>query len=99
MLIEDSECVRPSEPIEPATNILDEGKFLRIRVELPGITEEKIRIDLENHLNLVTIVASHTTGIQYKKVITIPCKVRFSKRRFFNGVLELILEKISQDTT
>jgi HSP20 family molecular chaperone IbpA len=28
-------------------------------------------------------------------VITIPCEVRFSKKRFFNGVLEITLEKIN----
>jgi len=37
-------------------------------------------------------VASDTV-FQYKKVITIPCEVRISKKRFSNGVLELTLEK------
>jgi HSP20 family molecular chaperone IbpA len=29
----------------------------------------------------------------FKKVITIPCEVRFSKKRFSDGILELTLEK------
>ena len=78
--------------IEPATTLIDEGKFLRIVTELPGIAEEKIKIDLENTSTSVTILASDTV-IQYKKVITIPCEVRFNKKRFSNGVLELTLEK------
>jgi HSP20 family molecular chaperone IbpA len=78
--------------IEPATTLLDEGKFFRILTELPGIAEEKIKIDLENSSTSVTIVASDTVK-QYKKVITIPCDVRFSKKRFSDGVLELTLEK------
>jgi len=83
---------RPIKTIEPATTLIDEGKFLRILTELPGIAEEKIKIDLENQSTSVTIVASDTV-FQYKKVITIPCEVRFSKKRFLNGVLELTLEK------
>jgi HSP20 family molecular chaperone IbpA len=78
--------------IEPVTTVFDEGEFLRIRTELPGIEEQKITIDLENKSTLVTIVAVNTVR-QFKKVITIPCEVRFSKKRFLNGVLDLTLEK------
>lgn len=78
--------------IEPVTTVFDEGKFLRIRTELPGVSEERIKIDLENQSTSVTIVAMNTVQ-QFKKVITIPCEVRFSKKRFSDGVLELTLEK------
>lgn len=78
---------------EPSTSLLDEGEFLRILTILPGIAEEKIRIDLENHPTLVTIAASGS-AILYKKVISIPYEVRFCKKRFYEGVLELVLEKI-----
>jgi len=78
--------------IEPVTTVIDEGKFLRILTELPGIAEEKIKIDLENHSTSVTIVAVNTMK-QFKSVITIPCEVRFSKKLFSDGVLELTLEK------
>ena len=63
------------------TTLLDEGKFLRILTELPGIAEEKIKIDLENTSTSVTIVATDTVK-QYKKVITIPCEVKFTKNGF-----------------
>jgi len=78
--------------IEPATTLIDEGKFLRILTELPGIAEEKIRIDLENSSTSITIVATDTVK-EYKKVIVIPCEVRFRKKKFSGGVLELTLEK------
>lgn len=80
--------------IEPVTKVIDEGRFLRILIELPGIAEEKIKIDLENHSTSVTIVAVNTVK-DFKSVITIPCEVRFSKKRFINGVLEITLEKIN----
>jgi HSP20 family molecular chaperone IbpA len=87
-----SKNIMPIKTIEPATTLHDDGKFLRILTELPGIAEEKIKIDLENQSTTVTIVAFDSV-IQYKKVITIPCEVRFSKKRFSDGVLELTLEK------
>jgi HSP20 family molecular chaperone IbpA len=76
--------------IEPEITLLDEGKFFRILAKLPGIAEEKIRIDLDK--TGIIIVASDTTK-SYRKVITLPCGVKFSKKRFSDGVLELILEK------
>jgi len=85
-----SKNTRHIKSTEPETTLLDEGKFLRILTKLPGIAEEKIRIDLEK--TLVTIVASDSRNT-YKKVITLPCEVRFSKKRFSDGVLELVLEK------
>jgi HSP20 family molecular chaperone IbpA len=82
--------------IEPATTLVDEGKYLRIVTRLPGIAEERIKIDLEDSPVEVTIVASDTAK-HYKKVITIPGEVRFSKKRFSDGVLELVLEKTKPD--
>jgi HSP20 family molecular chaperone IbpA len=82
---------------EPETTLLDEGRFLRILTELPGISEEEIKVDLENHSTSITIHASDTVK-QYKKVITVPCEVRVSKKRFSDGVLEINLEKTTPTT-
>jgi HSP20 family molecular chaperone IbpA len=87
-----SHMTGPIKTIEPVTTLFDDGKFLRIITELPGIAEEKIRVDLENSSTMVTILAADTV-VQYKKVITVPCDVKFSKKRFSDGILELILEK------
>jgi len=91
---ENPKSVEPLETIEPAMNLRDDGKLIHILVKLPDIAEEKIRIDLEEHPASVTIVASGTS-IQFRKVISIPCDVRVCKKRFSEGILELILEKNS----
>jgi HSP20 family molecular chaperone IbpA len=78
--------------VKPVITLFDEGQFLRILTELPGIAEEKIKIDLENSSTSITIHATDTDK-QYKTSISVPCEVRFSKKRFSDGVLELILEK------
>ncbi|MFH0966557.1 MAG: Hsp20/alpha crystallin family protein [Methanobacteriota archaeon] len=93
----DSDQERPVKRAEPVMTLLSEEKFLCILLELPGITEERIRIDLDHHLNRITVVASNIR-IQYKKVISIPCEVRFSKKRFSDGVLELTLEKTNPNS-
>jgi HSP20 family molecular chaperone IbpA len=90
---ENSESIKQAWTTEPVTKLIDEGTLIRILTELPGIDEEKIRIDLENNSTLVTIMASDST-IHYKKIITIPINVRFCKKRFSDGVLEIILERM-----
>ncbi|MDD1729699.1 MAG: hypothetical protein LUQ50_11600 [Methanospirillum sp.] len=84
--------MKPVTITEPATTLIDEEISLRILTNLPGIDEEKIRIDLENNASLITITASGTR-VQYQKKIVIPYDVRFLKKRFSDGVLEIILEK------
>ncbi len=79
-----------AETVEPATTLLDEGKFLRILAELPGVHEEMIRIDVEK--TTVTIATSNG-GKPVKKMITLPCEVSFCMKRFSEGVLTLTLEK------
>jgi HSP20 family molecular chaperone IbpA len=97
MQIANSNNTRPIKTIEPATTLMDDGRFLRIVSELPGIAEEKIKIDLEPASTSITIAAADSVK-QYIKVITIPCEVRIHKKRFFDGVLELTLEKTNPDT-
>jgi HSP20 family molecular chaperone IbpA len=81
------------ETAEPVTILMDEGKSLRVIAELPGITEEKILIDLEKHE--LAISATETgSGKKFRKVITLPVGVRLEKKRFQRGILDLTLEKI-----
>lgn len=92
MRTEKSNNTTPTESVEPVTTLVDEEKFVRILTELPDVAEEKIRINLENKSSSVTIVAANSSKM-YKKVITIPYEVRFFKKRFSDGILELTLEK------
>ena len=80
--------------LEPATTLIVEEKIIKIRIELPGITEEKIKIDLDKKS---VIIRASDSMKQYKKVITLPFEVKFSKKRFSDGVLELNLEKTVPD--
>jgi len=78
--------------IEPVTTLRDEGKLIHIVTKLPGIPEEKIRIDIDLEKTTFTIVAANTQKM-YKKVITLPGNVVFSNKRFSDGELHLIVEK------
>jgi len=90
MQTDNPDTTRPAETMEPATTLLDGGKFLQISAELPGVHEEMIRIDVEK--TIVTIAASDA-GKRVKKMITLPCEVNFCMKRFSEGVLTLTLEK------
>jgi HSP20 family molecular chaperone IbpA len=78
-------------PVEPVTRWVNEETQVRVLVELPGVDETKIRIELENHT--LVIIASDRKKI-YKKEIPLSQRPRISSKKFRNGVLEITLEKI-----
>lgn len=88
-----TETIKTIKIVEPVITVIDEGRFLRIRSELPGIEEQKIRIELENNPSSITILAKSTSH-QFERKIPLPNMVRFSHKRFSDGILELALEKI-----
>ncbi|MDD1703338.1 MAG: hypothetical protein LUQ31_10205 [Methanoregula sp.] len=75
---------------DPPICMTDEGRQIRIIISLPGIAEEKIRIDLEK--TIFTLSVSQDAKI-LKKSIRVPADVRFFKKKFSGGVLEIFLEK------
>ena len=81
------------EIIEPVTTLHNDGKFIYIVSKLPGIAEEKIKIDIDHEKTMITIVAADTTKV-YKKIISLPGNVIFSKKRFSDGELSLTLSLI-----
>ena len=81
----------PSEYVEPETDFFDEVGQFRVAVKLPGVSEEKIRIELEG-INL-TVFASGLETI-YRKELLIPGKTRFGGKKFQDGKLEIILDKV-----
>jgi len=85
------------EIIEPVTTLRNDGKFIHIVSKLPGIAEEKIKIDIDLEKNMITIVAADSTRI-YKKMITLPDDMIFRKKRFSDGELCLTVEKKGPDT-
>jgi HSP20 family molecular chaperone IbpA len=83
--------------IEPVTMLHNDGKFIHIVSKLPGIAEEKIKIDIDLEKTTITIVAADTTKM-YKKIIRLPGNVIFSKKRFSDGELYLTVEKKGPET-
>jgi HSP20 family molecular chaperone IbpA len=67
-----------------------DGDRIQVTAELPGISGEKIRLDLETNTLLISATDGET---RYKKKISLPWEARLGKKRFRKGVLELTLEK------
>ncbi|HPM62515.1 MAG TPA: hypothetical protein PK955_08565 [Methanoregulaceae archaeon] len=76
--------------LDPPVQITEESRRIRVIVGLPGVAEEQIRID---HREKNLVVTIHDRGTVLKKEIVIPPAERIVKRRFFDGVLEISLEK------
>lgn len=78
------------EAFDPMIRQTDNGREIHININLPGVTEEQIRIDLEKSTFTVSIL-DHDTPV--KKTIRVPKGSRFFKKKFSDGVLEIFLEK------
>lgn len=74
----------------PPTEISRTPKSIYVRCLLNGISEEKIRIDLEH--NRLTISAANDDEIILKK-IKVPSGSYISSKKFHEGVLEILLER------
>jgi HSP20 family molecular chaperone IbpA len=68
----------------------DDGRCIHVSIGLPGVAEEQIRIDLEKTTFTVSISENEKT---FKKAIKVPQGARFFKKKFSDGVLEIVLEK------
>lgn len=75
---------------DPPTRITGDGRCIRIYIDLPGVTEEQIRIDLEKTTFTLSISDNEKT---FRKTIHVPEEVRLFKKKFSLGVLEIFLEK------
>ena len=76
--------------IEPITDIFNEGDEVRVVIEIPGVTREKIRIAL---IGRCLEISAKEGGKRYKKEIQLPWEGKVSKERYQNGILELVLEQ------
>jgi len=78
---------------EPIVDVFDEKDHILVIVELPGVSKDKIKIDINGDiLNLTT----SDKGRQYAKEILLPHKVNAETLRttYKNGILEISLENI-----
>ncbi|MFA4824538.1 MAG: hypothetical protein WC593_05200 [Methanoregula sp.] len=76
--------------IDPITDIFNEGDLLRIVIEMPGVTLEKIHIAVKGRS---LEVSAKEGGKRYKKEIPLPWHGKVAKERYQNGILELVLEQ------
>ena len=67
-----------------------DGDSLRIVAELPGISEEKIRLDLDE---TTLIISVDDRNRQYRMPVTLPWAARLGAKKFRKGVLELTMER------
>ncbi len=83
-----------SSAFNPTIHRRDEDRTIHVTVPLDGITEEQIRFDLEK----TTLTLSVTRGQDVmKKTLRVPAGTRFFKKKFHDGILEIILEKPEQE--
>ena len=75
--------------IEPITDVFNEGDQLRVVIEMPGVTKEKIHITLKDR---AVVISAKEGEKRYKKEVSLPWKGSIAKERYQNGILELVLE-------
>ena len=79
-----------SSAFDPPVLIDDDGRYIQVSIDLPGVVEEQIRIDLEKNTFTLSVL---NEGMTLRKAIQVPEGSRIFKKKFFNGVLTISLEK------
>lgn len=74
----------------PTIHRKDDGRTIHVIVPLNGIAEEQVRFDLEKTKLTLTIIQGEEI---VKKTVQVPRGMRFFKKKFHDGILEIILEK------
>jgi HSP20 family protein len=77
---------------EPIVDVFDEKDRILVIIELPGVSEEEIIIEVTG--DILNLTASDSDR-KYAREILLPCKVKADsvKTSYKNGILEVTLEK------
>jgi len=109
-----SKGIKPFNYREPLLDVVDRGKELLVQAELPGINKEDIEIDInEDTLTIKAskkkLITEEKEGYFYQerdyagyyRTVPLPTKVDPDKvkAKCNNGVLEIILPKISEEVS
>lgn len=80
---------------EPMVDTFDEGDFLLVVAELPGVNEADITYDIQQD---IVIIVGQTGERKYHKEVLLPSAVEAEKSAssYKNGILELKLWKVQQ---
>ena len=80
-----------SETREPIVDVFDEADRLQVIVELPGVEEKDIALDIKDTLLIITAGKGER---KYKKEIDLGASVKGEpKKQYKNGILEINLKK------
>ena len=75
---------------DPLISMTDDGRHIHVTFDLPGVTEEHIRIDLEKTTCTLCIQDEER---MVKKAIQVPQGARLFRKKFSDGILEIVLDK------
>jgi len=77
---------------EPMADLFDEGDNLRLIIELPGVRQEDVNLDIKND---IVVISANSPDRKYAKEIFLPFPVNpDTVETFFNlGVLEIRLAR------
>lgn len=77
---------------EPMVDVFEDGDFVNVMAELPGVEESMVKLEVEN--DLLTI-RSDTSARKYYKEVKLPTSVKKdpAESKFRNGILEIKLVK------
>ena len=77
---------------EVIVDIFDEGDYIKIIAELPGVAEQDIKTEVKGNL---LIISAKGISREYYKEITLPCPIKGElDSSYNNGILQLKAEKI-----
>jgi HSP20 family protein len=79
-----------AEIVEPIVDVFDEGEFMKVIAELPGIKEDEIQVKTENKK---IVLDAGSKERRYHKTIVLPYTGKSIKKRYKNGILELKIQK------
>jgi HSP20 family protein len=77
---------------EPMVDVFDEATRILVIVELPGVSEKEIKVEVSG--DILNVTASGRER-KYAREVLLPAKVKAEplRKSFKNGVLEITLEK------
>jgi len=78
---------------EPIVDVFDEKDHVLIVVELPGVSQNSIKLNLKGD---ILMLEAEDAKIKYSKEVLLPARVNFESQqeKFKNGVLEIKIKKI-----
>jgi len=75
-----------TEIVEPLVDVFDEADHIKLIAELPGVSDEDIRVEVEKRKIILEATSKER---RYRKTIELSCDIKDIKKRYKNGIFEL----------